>query len=317
GRKRRIDQTSCNKDFSCLKGFCPSFVTVHGAKLKKGTTVAEGADLPAIPEPKLPEIGQQPYGIIVTGIGGTGIVTIGAVLGMAAHLDGKGCGIIDMAGLAQKGGAVLSHLRIARKPADIHAIRVPAGGADLVIGGDMVVASTKKVLAAVKRGQSRVIANLAEIFPGDFTRQADFSLPTERIKRAIKTSAGEDRSHFVDATRLATALLGNSIGANIFLVGYAYQLGALPLSAAAIEKAIELNGEAVPMNQAAFRWGRRAAIDLGQVDKLARPDAVEDDRRLSRSLPEMVERRVAFLTEYQNRAYAEHYRSLVERTKAV
>jgi indolepyruvate ferredoxin oxidoreductase len=178
----------------------------------------------------------------------------------------------------------------------------------------MVVASTKKVLAAVKRGQSRIIANLAEILPGDFTRNADFSLPTERIKRAIKTSAGEDRSHFVDATRLATALLGNSIGANIFLVGYAYQLGALPLSAAAIEKAIELNGEAVPMNQAAFRWGRRAALDLQQVETLA---PIDEARRLSRSLPEMVDRRVAFLTDYQNRAYAQRYRIWVERARAV
>src|SRR5262249_46925718 len=317
GRKRRIDQTSCNKDFSCLKGFCPSFVTVHGAKLKKGKAVAEGADLPALPDPELPELGAHPYGIIVTGIGGSGIGTIGAVVGMAAHLDGKGCGIIDMAGLAQKGGAVLSHLRIARKPEDIHAIRVPAGGADLVIGGDMVVASTKKVLAAVKHGQSRVIANLAEILPGDFTRNADFSLPAERMKRAIKASAGENHSHFVDATRLANALLGNSIGANIFLVGYAYQLGALPLSAEAIEKAIELNGEAVAMNQAAFRWGRRAAVDLQKIETLARPEASDDARRLSQSLPEIIERRVAFLTEYQNRAYAERYRMLVERARAV
>jgi indolepyruvate ferredoxin oxidoreductase len=172
------------------------------------------------------------------------------------------------------------------------------------------------VLAAVKRSQSRVIANLAEVLPGDFTRNADFFLPAERMKRAIRTSAGEDRSHFVDATRLANALLGNSIGANIFLVGYAYQLGALPLSAAAIEKAIELNGEAVAMNQAAFRWGRRAAIDLQQVEKLARPEAEADDRRLSQSLPELVERRFAFLTAYQNRAYAERYRRWVERVEA-
>jgi indolepyruvate ferredoxin oxidoreductase len=316
GRKRRIDQTSCNKDFSCLKGFCPSFVTVHGAKLKRGKMVAEREDLSALPEPKLAEIGAHPYGIIVTGIGGTGIVTIGAVLGMAAHLDGKGCGIIDMAGLAQKGGAVLSHLRIARKPEDIHAIRVPAGGADLVLGGDMVVASAKKVLAAVKRDQTRIIANLAEIFPGDFTRNADFSLPTERIKRAIRASAGEDRSHFIDATRLANALLGNSVGANIFLVGYAYQIGALPLSAAAIEKAIGLNGEAVAMNQAAFRWGRRAAVDLQQVETLARPERTAEARRLSQSLPEIIERRVAFLTDYQDRAYAERYRKLLERAQA-
>src|SRR5262249_33790482 len=173
------------------------------------------------------------------------------------------------------------------------------------------------VLAAVKHGQSQVIANLAEVLPGDFTRNADFSLPAERMKRAIKASAGEDRSHFVDATRLANALLGNSIGANIFLVGYAYQLGALPLSAEAIEKAIELNGEAVAMNQAALRWGRRAAVDLQKIETLARPEASDDARRLSQSLPEIIERSVAFLTEYQNRAYAERYRMLVERARAV
>src|SRR5207244_8902964 len=150
------------------------------------------------------------------------------------------------------------------------------------VGGDMVFASAKKVLGAVKRGQSRIIANLAEILPGDFTRDADFSLPAQRIKRAIRTSAGEDRSYFVDATRLATALLGNSIGANIFLVGYAYQLGALPLSAESIEKAIELNGEAVPMNLAAFRFGRRAAFDPASVEALVKPapDALSDARRL-------------------------------------
>ena len=227
GRKRTIDQSSCNKDYSCVKGFCPSFVTVHGAKPKKGKAVAEGGHLPALPEPALPKIG-APYGIIVTGIGGTGIVTIGGVLGMAAYLEGKGVGIIDMAGLAQKGGAVYSHIRIANKPEDIHAIRLAAGGADLVLGGDIVVAGNKKVLAAVKHGATKIIANLAEFLPGDFTRNADFSLPTERLKRAIVGAAGRDNVSFVDATRLATALLGNSIATNIFLVGYAYQSGAHP-----------------------------------------------------------------------------------------
>ena len=183
--------------------------------------------------------------MIITGIGGTGIVTIGGILGMAAHLEGKGVGVIDMAGLAQKGGAVYSHLRIAERPEDIHAIRVAAGSAELVLGGDIVVAGSKKVLAAVKPGGTAMVVNLAEFLPGDFTRNADFSLPTERLKRAIMTAAGREQCHFIDATRLATALFGNSIGANVFLVGYAYQLGALPLSAAAIERAIELNGEAV------------------------------------------------------------------------
>src|SRR5690606_11500033 len=172
GRKRTIDQSSCNKDFSCVKGFCPSFVTVHGAKPKKGRAVAEG-EVSSLPAPVLPTIG-EPYGIIVTGIGGTGVVTIGGVLGMAAHLEGKGVGIIDMAGLAQKGGAVYSHIRIANKPEDIHAIRIAAAGADLVLGGDIVVAGNKKVLAAVKHGATRMMINLAEFLPGDFTRNADF-----------------------------------------------------------------------------------------------------------------------------------------------
>jgi indolepyruvate ferredoxin oxidoreductase len=317
GRKRTIDQSSCNKDFSCLKGFCPSFVTVEGAKLKRGKGVEAPADLPALPEPTHPAIGQT-YSIIVTGIGGTGIVTIGGVLGMAAHMEGKGIGIIDQAGLAQKGGAVYSHIRIAKKPEDIHAIRVAAGECDLVLGGDMVVVGNKKVLSTAKLGGTTMVINTAEILPGDFTRNADFSLPTERLKRAIRTAAGAEKTSFVDATRLATALLGNSIGANIFMVGYAYQLGALPLSAESIVKAIELNGEAVPMNLAAFQFGRRAAHDLASVEALVKPapDASSDARRLSQSFDETVERRVKFLTDYQNEAYAARYKTLVDQVKA-
>jgi indolepyruvate ferredoxin oxidoreductase len=315
GRKRRIDQSSCNKDFSCLKGFCPSFVTVHGAKLRKPKAIAETLTLPALPEPTMPPMGAN-YSVIVTGIGGTGVVTIGAVLGMAAHLEGKGCGIIDMAGLAQKGGAVFSYLRIAERPEDIHAIRISAGGADLVLGGDLVVAASKKVLAAVKPDHTRLIVNLAEILPGDFTHNADFSLPAERIKAALSAAAGAGRAHFVDATSLATALMGNAVAANIFLVGYAYQVGALPLSAQAIETAIALNGEAVAMNQAAFRWGRRAALDPAAVEALARPiEQVSKPARDASSLDDIVSRRVAFLTAYQNTAYAARYRAWVERAR--
>ena len=318
GRKRTIDQSSCNKDYSCLKGFCPSFVTVHGAKLKRGEGVAEPRDWPALPTPDAPLL-NHPYGIIVTGIGGTGIVTIGAIVGMAAHLEGKGVGIIDMAGLAQKGGAVSSHIRIANTPDDIHAIRVAAGGADLVLGGDIVVVGAKKVLGAMKAGSTRVIVNTAEFLPGDFTRNADFSLPTERLKRAIVGHAGRDRSHFVDAGRLATALLGNSIGSNMFMLGYAYQLGALPLSADAIERAIEMNGEAVPMNISAFRYGRRAAVDPKAVEALIelRPQEQNDSLRLSQSFAETVDRRAAFLTDYQNAAYARRYRNWVEKVRTV
>ena len=317
GRKRTIDQSSCNKDFSCVKGFCPSFVTVHGGKLKQGTGVAAAHDTVPLPEPTLPAIGQT-YDIIVTGVGGTGIVTIGGILGMAAHLEGKGVGVLDMAGLAQKGGAVYSHMRIAERPEDIHAIRIAAGGADLVLGGDMVVAGNKKVLAAVKHGKTEMVINLAEFLPGDFTRNADFSLPTERLKRAILADAGRDKTHFIDATRAATALFGASVGANIFLVGYAYQLGAIPLAAASIERAIELNGEAVDMNKAAFEWGRRAVVEPAVVEALVKPapEATSDARTLSQSFDEVVARRVAFLTAYQNAAYAARYRRLVEKTQA-
>jgi len=317
GRKRTIDQSSCNKDYSCLNGFCPSFVTVHGARLKKSESIAEPKDWPPLPDPRLP-LANHPYSIIITGIGGTGVVTIGAIMAMAAHLEGKGVGVIDMAGLAQKGGAVFSHVRIANRAEDIHAIRVAAGGADLVLGGDIVVAGARKVLSAIKPGNTQVVVNTAEFLPGDFTRNADFSLPSERLKRTIAATAGSERSHFIDAGRLATALLGQSIGANMFMLGYAYQIGAVPLSAEAIERAIEMNGEAVAMNVAAFRYGRRAAVDRAAVEALVRPQPAQenDALRLSRSFAETVERRAAFLAAYQNARYAERYRDVVERMRA-
>jgi len=210
-------------------------------------------------------------------------------------------------------------MRIADRPEDIHAIRIAAGAADLVLGGDIVVAGNKKVLAAVTHGRTEMVINTAEFLPGDFTRNANFSLPTERLKRAIITDAGREKTHFIDATRAANALFGNSVGANIFLVGYAYQLGALPLMAASIEQAIELNGEAVEMNKAAFHWGRRAAADPAAVEALIKPkpEAISDARKLSQSLDEVVARRVAFLTAYQDEAYAARYRKCVDKVKAV
>src|SRR3990170_1244274 len=260
GRKRQIDQSSCNKDFSCLNGFCPSFVTVHGAKMRKAEGIAGKADpLDGVPVPREFPLDRDGWASIIDGVGGTGVVTIGAILGMAAHLEGKGCGMIDMAGLAQKGGAVFTHVRVAETPEDIHAIRVSAGKADLVLGCDLVVSGNKKVLAAVREGHTIFVANTAEGMPGDFARLADFSLPVERLKKAIREAAGDAKAHFFDATRTASALFGNSLGANMFMLGFAYQHGGLPLSADAIERAIELNGEAVAMNLAAFRWGRRAA----------------------------------------------------------
>ncbi|MBX3569551.1 MAG: indolepyruvate ferredoxin oxidoreductase family protein [Rhizobiaceae bacterium] len=311
GRKRRIDQSSCNKDFSCVNGFCPSFVTVHGAKIRKAVGSAGALDpLEGVVPPTAQPLGAGGWSAIIDGVGGTGVVTIGAILGMAAHLEGKGAGMIDMAGLAQKGGAVYTHMRIAPRPEDIHAIRVAAGAADLVLGCDLVVSGAQKVLGAVREGQTVFVANTAEIMPGDFARSADFSLPTERIKRAIRKAAGDDRAHFFDASAAATRLFGNSIGANMFMLGYAYQLGAVPLSAEAIEQAVKLNGEAVEMNVSAFRWGRRAGHDPADVRR--RIGEGGSAPRPAETLDEIVARRAAFLTGYQNAAYAERYRRRIE-----
>lgn len=318
GRKRQIDQSNCNKDFSCVKGFCPSFVTVHGAKIKKAVPDAaamDGTTFRPLPDPVIPAI-DRTFNVIVTGVGGTGVVTIGAILGMAAHLEGKGLGMIDMAGLAQKGGAVYSHVRLANSQDDIHAIRVTAEAAHLVLGCDLVVTGTKKVLASVKKGQTALVVNTAEVMPGEFTRNADFSLPTERLKRAIASAAGEGAA-FVDATNIATTLLGNAIAANMFTLGYAYQIGRVPLTAAAIEKAIELNGEAVKMNLAAFTWGRRAAAEPEVMARLiAELKSTGDEFKLSETLDEVIDRRAAFLTGYQSARYAKRYRALVDKVRA-
>ncbi len=316
GRKRQIDQSNCNKDFSCVNGFCPSFVTVEGATIRKAKPAAVAATLPDLPEPTLPAL-ERTYAIIVTGVGGTGVVTIGAILGMAAHLEDKGCGMIDMAGLAQKGGAVYSHVKLSPRPEDVHSIRVAAGEADLVLGCDLVVTGTRKVLAAVKPGQTAVVVNTAEVLPGDFTRNPDFSLPAERIKRAVADATGRDNAHFVEATRLATALTGNAIAANMFMLGYAYQLGCIPLSSASLERAIELNGEAVATNKAAFAWGRRAALDLTAVEKLIGTSVGDPtgDRRLSTDLDELIARRFAHLTAYQDAAYARRFAERIGRIR--
>jgi indolepyruvate ferredoxin oxidoreductase len=226
---------------------------------------------------------------------------------MAAYLEGKGCGMIDMAGLAQKGGAVFSHVKLARAPEDIHAVRVAPGGADLILGCDLVVSGSRAVLSTMKGAETGVVVNAAEVFPGDFTRNPDFSLPTERLKRAIQSAAG-GAARFVDATAAARSALGDSIGANMFMLGYAYQAGFVPLSSAAIRRAIELNGEAVEMNLAAFAWGRAAFAQPNATAAFARAPAADkaDD------LGSLVARRVEFLASYQDRAYAERYRALVD-----
>src|SRR5258705_698055 len=216
--------------------------------------------------------------------------------------------MIDRAGIAQKGGSVFRHGRIARSTDDIHAIRVSAGKADLVLGCDLVVSGAKKVWDAVRQNHTIFVANTAEIMPGDFARSADYSLPVERLKKAIREAAGDERAHFVDATRTASALFGNSLGANMFMLGFAFQHGGLPLAAEAVERAIELNGEAVAMNVAAFRWGRRAAHQPDFVSGLiAQPGKATQTAAVAETLDDIIARRVAFLTAYQNAAYGKRY----------
>ena len=316
GRKRAIDQSSCNKDYSCVNGFCPSFVTVHGGGLKKRRAGELGEEgLPPLPEPAQPAL-DRVYGILITGVGGTGVVTIGALLGMAAHLEGKGCTVLDMTGLAQKGGAVYSHVRIAQKPDQIHAVRIAAGNAELLLGCDLVVSASADALTKLEPGYSHAVVNRHETITGDFTRNPDLVFPTDAMERSIAEATGPENAEFLDATRLATGLLGDSIASNLFMLGYAYQRGLVPLSSEAIERAIELNAVAVDFNRNAFRWGRRAAVDPDLVERHATPPStVPASQRLSETLDQLIERRIAFLTDYQDRAYAARYADRVRRVR--
>jgi indolepyruvate ferredoxin oxidoreductase len=319
GRKRRINQSSCNKDFSCVKGFCPSFVTVHGGALRKRPGGGRGDDvaakLDALPLPAVPEV-EDPYDIVVTGIGGTGVITVGALLGMAAHIEGKGTSVLDMTGLAQKNGAVISHIRVARRPEDIHAVRVAAGGADLLLGCDIVVAASDEALAKVGDGTTSAVINRHQAPTASFTLDNDLDLGGEDLERLIRNAVGDNRSDFVDATGLATTLMGDAIATNLFLLGYAFQRGLVPVSLEALEHAIELNGVAVEINKRTLAWGRLAAHDPGAVDAAARPAKPLASPVVSETLDEMIAGRVAFLTDYQDAAYAEGYAELVRRTLA-
>jgi indolepyruvate ferredoxin oxidoreductase len=322
GRKREIDQNSCNKDYSCVKGFCPSFVTVHGGGLKKRKASAK-VDFSTLPQPQFPTDLAQPWNILVTGIGGTGVVTIGALIGMAAHLEGKGATVLDQTGLAQKGGAVTCHLRIARSPEDIHAVRIAAGEADLVLGCDMVVVNDYWALSKIRAGRSRVVLNTYEAMPGTFTTKPDMQFPAQQIVAAVKTALDGGAPELVDATTLATALMGDSIASNLFMLGYAWQKGWVPLSLDALMRAVELNAAAVEMNKAAFNWGRLGAHDIAQVREAAGGKTAAqaqpmplDDSALSTTLDERITRRIAFLSDYQNAAYASKYKALVDKVRA-
>ena len=320
GTKRAIDQFSCNVDESCLAGFCPSIVSVEGARIRQARPGAAAANAPAsdfdVPEPTLPSL-DVPYGLLVAGIGGTGVVTIGALLGMAAHLEGKGVSVLDMTGMSQKAGAVSSHVRIARHPDQLHAARIATGQADAVLGCDIVVTAAAETRAAMWRGRTRVLVNTAQTITGEFVRNPQQTFPLQALQQTLRGAVAEDALEFVDATRLASLLLGHSIATNMFMLGFAWQRGWVPVSRAALMRAIELNGVAVADNQRAFAWGRRAAFDPEAVERLAAGDeSLPATRRLSKTLEEVVARRRDYLVSYQNEAYARRYVQLVEQVRA-
>ena len=322
GRKRQINQSSCNKDYSCVNGFCPSFVTVEGGKLKKPkkaaaeTARAEAPGEGSLPHPALPAA-HEPYGILVTGIGGTGVVTVGQILAMAAHVEGKGCSVLDMSGLAQKGGPVLSHVRLADSPDQLFSTRVGTGAADLVIGCDEIVTAGRDALSRMGEGRTHAVVNATGTPTAAFVRNPDWQFPEAGAKEDIGRACGAGRAEFVDAGRIATALMGDAIATNLFMLGYAWQKGWVPLAEASIVRAIELNGVSVDFNRQAFVWGRSAAHDLAAVEKLARASAPAQviEFKRSPSLDDVVARRAAFLTGYQNAAYARQYSDFVAQVR--
>src|SRR5215217_3259231 len=300
GRKRQIEQSICNKDYSCLKGFCPSFVTIEGSELIQGRAKPGTAlpVFPVLPEPVI-QLPERPWSILVTGIGGTGVVTIGHVLGMAAHLEGKGAALIDMAGLSQKNGAVVTHLKIAARPEDIATIRIAAGGSNLILGCDLVTSASERVLATADPSRTQGVFNSHEVMPAQFTRHPDLVFPAEEMTKLIKSQLKPRGSHFVDSTGIATELLGDSIASNMFTLGYAYQKGLIPIGGKAIERAIELNGVSVKLNLDAFLLGRRAAHDPALFNSLTgQSEAMAE----TESLDALIERRYQDLVAYQDKA---------------
>jgi len=312
GRKRAIDQSACNKDYSCIRGFCPSFVTVHGGQLRKPKP--RGADT-GWSDPGEPArlATDNPFNILITGIGGTGILTVGAVLGMAAHIEHRGVSVLNQTGLAQKFGAVTGHVRIADRQASIHAMRIPAGEAHLLLGADLVVSAGDDALSRLNRDHSHAVVNQYLSPTAEFTRNPDAQFPRAEMQQAITDEAGN--SHFADATSIATSLLGDAIFANFFLLGVAYQHGLIPLGADAIAEAIALNGVAIEQNRLAFLWGRRYVQDADAVLRAAGLDQARARDGDADTLDEAIARRRDMLVDYQDEAYAERYLRLVERVR--
>ena len=318
GLKRRVDQSSCNADYSCIKGFCPSFVSIEGVVPRKSRPVqAKAETLLALPEPQPPTL-HRIHNTLITGIGGTGVITVGALIGMAAHLEGKGVSVLDMTGMSQKNGSVTSHVRIATDNAQLKAQRIPTGEADLILGCDMLTAGAPDAIARMQPGRTYALINTFEQPTGHFAQDADWKYPAEQVKALIEESV-DRRADFIDATQLATRLMGDAIAANLFLLGFAFQKGHVPLTSQALLKAIEINGVAIKANQAAFQWGRKAALDLPAVLRDASPQQTVTMPKSSASASpsKLVADRAAFLTAYQNAGYAKRYSDFVARVQQV
>ena len=308
GRKRQIEQSSCNKDFSCLNGFCPSFVTLHGATPKKEK--AAELDLPDLPDPEIPAI-DKVWNTVTTGVGGTGVVTVGALLGMAAHIEGKGAGVMEMAGLAQKGGAVQIHCRIANTPADITAIRVATGEADVVIGGDLLVTAGAKTLALMANGRTGVVCNTYEINSGEFSLDGGFRIPADRLRLGLEARVGADKVAYLNATKLAERFLGDSIFSNVLVLGAAWQMGRIPLGRDAILRAIELNGAGVEGNKKAFEIGRWAVLHPEDAEKAVAPRRTE-----AKTYEEKINFRYDRLVKWGDRKWADRWLKSVRAAEA-
>ncbi|HEY5802017.1 MAG TPA: DUF6537 domain-containing protein, partial [Burkholderiaceae bacterium] len=294
-----------------------SFVTVEGGALKKtktGTIKKETDDFGALPEPVLPSC-DSPYNILINGIGGTGVITVGALMGMAAHLEGKGASVLDMTGMSQKNGSVTSHVKIAQSRSTLRAQRIATGEADLILGCDMLTSGAQDAISKMRPGRTMALINLHQQPPGTFAKNPDWQYPEEEVKALIEESVASN-ADFIDATKLATALMGDSIAANLFMLGYAWQKGRIPLSEASLLRAIELNGVAANANKTSFLWGRRAAVDLARVERIAVPGKPVV-MQMPQSLDKLIASRATMLTAYQNAAYAQQYLDLVEQVRTV
>ncbi|MDE0309074.1 MAG: indolepyruvate ferredoxin oxidoreductase family protein [Acidiferrobacterales bacterium] len=314
GRKRRIDQSACNKDYSCVEGFCPSFVTVHGGQPRKPAVNigSQSFDPSNLPEPVASEIDGE-YCIVVTGVGGTGVITIGAILGMAAHLAELGCSVLDMTGLAQKGGSVISNLVIANHPDEISSTHVASGGANLILGGDLVVAASEKVLSTADYGSTTAVINDYEMMPGEFARISDLKFPGSTLKENIEKVVASANTVIFNANRFADQLFGDTIAANMMMVGVAIQKGWIPIPLQAVERAIELNGRSVEMNKLALHRGRQLAAsqdDLKREITASGNDATPAQPE-ELSLEDITRHRSESLVRYQDEAYAKRYADLV------